>query len=110
MIYAKTKLRKVPKSCDNCLFAHKDCFGYKGCVITGRDCPWEDGHYNILSWCQLESTKINKIQSDEHELISTVGKCKDCKYQGGNIIGNPNVLCINMKPDDFCSYFEPKDY
>lgn len=38
-----------------------------------------------------------------------IGRCGECKHQGGNVSGNPNVLCINMKPDDFCSYFELKE-
>lgn len=38
-----------------------------------------------------------------------IGRCGECKYQDGKTLGNPNVLCINMKPDDYCSYFEPKD-
>ena len=38
-----------------------------------------------------------------------IGRCGECKHQGGNVSGNPNELCINMKPDDFCSYFELKE-
>lgn len=41
-------------------------------------------------------------------LAPPIGRCGECEHQGGNVPGNPNVLCINMKPDDFCSYFEPK--
>lgn len=37
-----------------------------------------------------------------------VGRCGECKYYFGNIPWNPNVICINMKHDDFCSYFESK--
>lgn len=34
-----------------------------------------------------------------------VVRCKDCKYRYGEP-GQPNILCENMKDDDFCSYGE----
>lgn len=37
-----------------------------------------------------------------------IGRCWECKYQEDETLGNPNVLCINMKTDDYCSYLEPK--
>ena len=34
--------------------------------------------------------------------------CKDCKYRNG-FPGQPNIICGNMKDEDFCSYGERKE-
>lgn len=34
-----------------------------------------------------------------------VVRCKDCKYRNG-MPGQPNILCGQMKDDDYCSYGE----
>lgn len=34
-----------------------------------------------------------------------VVRCKDCKYRNG-MPGQPNILCWQMKDDDYCSYGE----
>lgn len=54
------------------------------------------------------STLESAIELWNTRLVPPIGRCGECKYQGGNISGNPNVLCINMKSDDFCNYFKPK--
>ena len=36
-----------------------------------------------------------------------VVRCKDCKYKDGTP-GQPNILCGQMKDDDFCSYGESR--
>ena len=33
--------------------------------------------------------------------------CKECRFKTEP--GQPNILCYNMKDDDFCSYGERKD-
>lgn len=35
-----------------------------------------------------------------------VVRCKDCRFKTEP--GQPNILCYNMKDDDFCSYGERK--
>lgn len=35
-----------------------------------------------------------------------VVRCKDCKYRDEIFPGQPNILCGQMKEDDFCSYGE----
>ena len=34
-----------------------------------------------------------------------VVRCKDCKYRNG-MPGQPNILCGQMKDDDYCRYGE----
>lgn len=36
-----------------------------------------------------------------------VVRCKDCKFRDGTP-GQPNILCGQMKENDFCSYGEKK--
>lgn len=43
----------------------------------------------------------------EHLSINLV-HCKDCKFRNATP-GQPNILCYNMKDDDFCSYGEKKE-
>lgn len=35
-------------------------------------------------------------------------RCKDCKFRNGEL-GQQNIICINMKDNDFCSYGERKN-
>jgi len=37
-----------------------------------------------------------------------VVRCKDCKFRDGTP-GQPNILCYQMRDDDFCSYGERKE-
>lgn len=39
--------------------------------------------------------------------VADIVRCKDCKYRYGTP-GQPNIICLNMKDDDFCSYGEKK--
>ena len=75
---------------------------------------WENrnGGFIECTGCGLqmrESSLERAIKLWNTRPAPPIGRCGRCKYQGGKTLGNPNVLCINMKSDDFCSYFEPKE-
>lgn len=36
--------------------------------------------------------------------VAPVVRCKDCIYHSGVFTGQPNIICFQMKDDDFCSY------
>ena len=36
--------------------------------------------------------------------VAQVVRCKDCIYHSGVFTGQPNIICFQMKDDDFCSY------
>lgn len=40
-----------------------------------------------------------------------VGKCRDCKFYTmlGHCLMHSKIETIEMQPDDFCSYFTPKE-
>lgn len=40
--------------------------------------------------------------------VVPVVRCKDCIYRSGKKPGQPNIICIQMHDDDFCSYGERK--
>ena len=63
MIYAKTKLKKIPKTCTQCPLSENTPFDDRVCVIKRRPCPLErtpSGHirYGKPSWCPL--TEVGK--------------------------------------------------
>lgn len=37
--------------------------------------------------------------------VAPVVRCRECKHRTGTP-GQPNILCFQMKDDDFCSYGE----
>lgn len=58
MIYAKTRLHKIPKSCKVCNLSYENFCGERTCAITNRDCPWEqseNGNWRYCKpvWCPL---------------------------------------------------------
>lgn len=62
MIVAKTKMRKIPKSCKTCSLRHDERMSqgqyYSLCCITLRSCPMEkkkSGNYGYIrpTWCPL---------------------------------------------------------
>ena len=58
MIYAKTKLKKIPATCKTCKFSIFDFSGVRMCAVCNKECPWENkGHGNVgygkPSWCPL---------------------------------------------------------
>lgn len=40
------------------------------------------------------------------EDVAYVVRCKDCIFHNGSREGQPNIICFQMKDDDFCSYGE----
>lgn len=40
--------------------------------------------------------------------VEPVVRCKDCIFRDG-LPGQPNILCGQMKDNDFCSYGERRD-
>lgn len=70
MIYVKTRLKKMPKTCKNCPFARdipnsdwrngRQC----QCIVTMQGCPWEKSpngnwRYGKPVWCPLMEVKEN---------------------------------------------------
>lgn len=43
------------------------------------------------------------------EDVAPVVRCKDCIFHSGSREGQPNIICFQMKDDDFCSYGEKDD-
>lgn len=65
MIYAKTKLKKIPKTCARCPYSLLDGFfsGIRDCRFTLKECPAEVSEngrvrYGKPSWCPL--TEVGK--------------------------------------------------
>ena len=62
MIVAKTRLKRIPKTCGQCSFTCENWGGDKFCRITKKDCPLEikpSGNvaYGKPSWCPLVDVK-----------------------------------------------------
>ena len=73
MIYMKTRLKKVPKTCAKCPYSSFDPFftGGRNCRIALKDCPVEVSdsgqiRYGKPSWCPLVDDKelkpIEKVE------------------------------------------------
>lgn len=67
MIVAKTRMRKIPKTCKGCALSFCQFDGrdsYRVCAIMLRDCPMEDkgrGNYGYTKpdWCPLVEIEKN---------------------------------------------------
>lgn len=58
MIVAKTRMRKIPKSCKECGFSFNDWSGERVCMVKKKDCPIEymesgQWRYGKPAWCPL---------------------------------------------------------
>ena len=57
MIVAKTKMRKIPKSCKKCNLSFQNWAGERTCSVTKKDCPMElssgNWKYGKPTWCPL---------------------------------------------------------
>ncbi len=82
-------------------------------MIRFRDYGWKQFEVScdrcFMSFGKNFYDEKKAIEQWSTRPVPPIKRCGECKYQGGNISGNPNILCINMKPDDFCSYFEPRE-
>lgn len=76
MIFAKTKMTRIPETCKKCSMSKKsyDCFGYKDpdkrCFLTGLFCPKEKKEsgnigYGKPDWCPLMDLEIVGDGEDE---------------------------------------------
>lgn len=72
------------------MYLHNDCAHYDDCDYLNDvgSCPRVCGQYH-------------------HKDDVRVVRCKDCRFKTEP--GQPNILCYNMKDDDFCSYGERKN-
>jgi len=65
MIVAKTRMRKIPKTCKDCALGKREFGADRVCSITGKDCPMElyrgNWKYGKPTWCPLE---------ESHDLLS----------------------------------------
>lgn len=62
VIVAKTRMRKIPKTCKNCPISYIDSWDERCCGITHRECPVEvtaKGRlgYGKPGWCPLKELK-----------------------------------------------------
>lgn len=76
MIYAKTKMRRIPKTCKDCslsYFYHESVLeSYRACSITSICCPWEkqkSGNYGYgkPKWCPLVEMKHENGRAENAE-------------------------------------------
>ena len=58
MIVAKTRMRKIPKTCKECTLSRHDFGGDRVCSVTRMDCPMElhmgNWRYGKPGWCPLK--------------------------------------------------------
>lgn len=62
MIVAKTRMRRIPKTCKECKLSRYDAFDDRICGITGKDCPYEikpsgSVGFGKPGWCPLVELK-----------------------------------------------------
>lgn len=63
--------------------------------------------FRLNNYCFNCGAKMDLGEYEEYGSIDAVPvvRCKDCKFRNG-APGQPNIICWNMKDDDFCSYGE----
>jgi hypothetical protein len=82
---------------------------------TCSHCVHVDVCENRFSWLdQEDNTKhiICRHFKDKADVVDVV-RCRDCKHLVINPFGNGDICCrwdewVYPKPNDFCSYGEPK--
>ena len=61
MIIAKTRLKRMPRTCRECTISLNDGWGERVCGITKKDCPLEvvNGRvrYGKPGWCPLREQR-----------------------------------------------------
>lgn len=61
--------------------------------------------FDVNGFARLHVSDIDTIpRVDAVEVV----RCRECKHRDG-IPGQPNIVCLQMHDDDFCSYGERKD-
>lgn len=69
MIVAKTRMRKIPKTCKDCGFGKHDFGGDRICVVTGKDCPMDlykgNWKYGKPAWCPL--VMVEKLEETDQK-------------------------------------------
>lgn len=107
MIYARTELEEMPRSCFECPY------GRKGSQYWDtKEMKWKKPSYFHCALINktMTSTKRNRACPLVQDwLIEVVGKCKDCKY-ADFYPDNEMVYCLEnacvMAFDGFCHKFE----
>lgn len=61
MIVAKTKMKKIPESCNKCNLSYADLYG-RFCRIQNKLCPMEQSEhknwkYTRPDWCPLQEVE-----------------------------------------------------
>lgn len=64
LIVAKTRMRKIPKSCKVCSLSFQNWTGERTCAVTKMDCPFEQSQngnwkYGKPGWCPLVELEAN---------------------------------------------------
>ena len=64
---------------------------------------------SVVNLCNKDKIRdtIERIEKAPTVDAVDVVRCKDCRFK--TELGQPNILCYQMKDDDFCSYGERKD-
>lgn len=61
MIVAKTKMRRIPKTCKECKLSKHSFYGDRVCAVVGKDCPTSfcsgNWKYGKPAWCPLVEIK-----------------------------------------------------
>lgn len=66
--------------------------GSDGCTVVYKS--------ENFSSSEIEAMLSNLPAADVAEVV----RCKDCIYHSGALPGQPNIICFQMKDNDFCSY------
>ena len=117
---AMNRLTHKTFSCMADFCTDTECEMYEECPALERynrlkayeDTGLEPKKVRLIKNCIAEvSQEYNTMFEYIVKFLTTDGvevvRCKDCRFK--NEPGQPNILCYNMKPDDFCSYGERKD-
>lgn len=72
-------------------------------LIDQQECSFKAG----AMWGAAMAAVYVAANAPKH-ILSEICHCKDCIYRDETIPGQPNILCGQMKDDDFCSYGQRK--
>lgn len=61
--------------------------------------------YYFAEWYTMNESIYRILNSVATVDAVQIVRCKDCRFRNGTP-GQPNILCRQMKDDDYCSYGE----
>lgn len=117
MIAAKTRLKKMPKTCEQCDYRELyRGFGEDFCRIAGAFCPWEKKQNGMFGlgkpdWCPLMDADEMFANAPTVDAVE-VCRCLECKHHEDEEIGMvycPNMLGGWVEENWFCADGERKD-